>query len=188
MGTRLTLYLHLVHCWNISEMLEMQNFGSCLLDTSTMLVSTKRRVVQADKVLCETVLWVHRVLGPQCGTNVHVLRRCCVCVDITWRRDMGDLWVPQIRRGMVLVLRPLWVPQIRRGMVWVRGDLGYHSRGGVGSKNIVILGHTWIHAVEPHRKWGVELICICNSVIGQSLIVAGSRNHSLLNGVTALVD
>ena len=46
----------------------------------------------------------------------------------------GDLWVPQQRRGMVLVPvgGDLWVPQQRRGMVLVRGDLLVpHKRRGL---------------------------------------------------------
>ena len=49
----------------VTEKLELWNIGnSCLLDTSSTLVSTKRRLVQADKVCVRVYykrLWVHRV-------------------------------------------------------------------------------------------------------------------------------
>ena len=30
---------------------------------------------------------------------------------------------------------------------------------------IRVLGHTWMHEGEPHRKRGIELVCICNSYV-----------------------
>ena len=44
-----------------------------------------------------------------------------------------------------------------------------------------------MHAGEPHRKLGVELLCICNSMcanVGQPLVLAASWDHPLLAGVT----
>ena len=45
---------------------------------------TKRRLLQADKVLCESVLQMTMSTQsfkscPQCGVDVHVARKCCVC-------------------------------------------------------------------------------------------------------------
>ena len=42
---------------------------------------------------------------------------------------MGDLWIPQQRRGVVLVWGDLWVLRKRRGMVLVGETREYHSRG-----------------------------------------------------------
>ena len=87
---------------------------------------TKRRLLQADKVLCDSVLQMTMSTQSfrsclQCGANVHVARKRCVCGCNLKKgrgrpkkalRDLrgmvlvrvgGDLWVPQQRRGMVLV-------------------------------------------------------------------------------------
>ena len=45
---------------------------------------TKRRLLQADKVLCESVLQMTMSTRsfkscPQCDVDVHVARKCCVC-------------------------------------------------------------------------------------------------------------
>ena len=55
----------------------------CLLNASEKL--TKRRLLQADKVLCESILQTTMTTlsfrsCPQCGANVHVARKHCVCV------------------------------------------------------------------------------------------------------------
>ena len=42
---------------------------------------------------------------------------------------MGDLWIPQQRRGVVLVWGDLWVLQTRWGMLLVGETCEYHSRG-----------------------------------------------------------
>ena len=42
---------------------------------------------------------------------------------------MGDLWIPQQRRGVVLFWGDLWVLQKRRGMLLVGETREYHSRG-----------------------------------------------------------
>ena len=77
---------HMISCMcDITKMMELWNIRNCS-NTSTMLVSIKRRLVQADKVLCESVLqaiykwlWVQSFrLRPQCGANVHVAQKRCV--------------------------------------------------------------------------------------------------------------
>ena len=45
-----------------------------------------------------------------------------------------------------------------------------------------------MHTGQPNGKQGIELLCICNCYECQSLVVAASGNHPLLNSVTALVD
>ena len=42
---------------------------------------------------------------------------------------MGDLWISQQRRGVVLVWGDFWVLQKRRGILLVRETYEYHSRG-----------------------------------------------------------
>ena len=94
-----------------------------LLNASEKL--TKRRLLQADRVLCESALQMTMSTQsfrscPQCGANVPVARKRCGCgCNLKKGRGRpkgttrlkgygigtsgGDLWVPQQRRGMVLV-------------------------------------------------------------------------------------
>ena len=57
-------------------------------------------------------------------------------------------------------------------------------------KTVVTRAYVNVHR-EPRRKRGIEVLCMYNSyvcLLGQSLIVAASGNHPLLNSVAALVD
>ena len=55
---------------------------------------TKRRLLQAEKVLCESVLQMTMSTRsfkscPQCGANVHVARKRCVCGCINLKKGRG---------------------------------------------------------------------------------------------------